>query len=31
MPAFQVFVADIAERCEVAPEAMGATIVGGYR
>jgi hypothetical protein len=31
VPAFQAFVADIADRCEVAPVAMGATIVGGYR
>jgi hypothetical protein len=28
--AFQAFVADIAERCEVPPEARGATIVGGF-
>ncbi len=31
VPAFQAFVADIAERCTIAPVAMGATIVGGYR
>jgi hypothetical protein len=31
VPAFQAFVADIAERCDIAPVAMGATIVGGYR
>jgi hypothetical protein len=31
VPAFQAFVADIGERCDVAPVAMGATIVGGYR
>ena len=31
VPAFQAFVAGIAERCDVAPVAMGATIVGGYR
>jgi len=31
VPAFQAFVAGIAERCEVPPLAMGATIVGGYR
>jgi hypothetical protein len=31
VPAFQAFVADIAERCDVPPVAMGATIVGGYR
>ena len=30
VPAFQTFVADIADRCDVAPVAMGATIVGGY-
>jgi hypothetical protein len=30
VPAFQAFVADIADRCDVAPVAMGATIVGGY-
>ena len=30
-PAFQAFVADIAERCDVPPVATGATIVGGYR
>jgi hypothetical protein len=29
--AFQAFVADIADRCEVAPVATGATLVGGYR
>jgi hypothetical protein len=29
--AFQSFVADIADRCEIAPRAAGATIVGGYR
>ena len=29
--AFQAFVANIADRCEVPPVAMGATIVGGYR
>ncbi len=29
--AFQAFVAGIAERCEVAPVASGATVVGGYR
>ena len=29
--AFQAFVADIADRCEIPPVAMGATIVGGYR
>jgi hypothetical protein len=31
VPAFQTFVADIAERCDVPPVATGATIVGGYR
>jgi hypothetical protein len=31
VPAFQAFVADIAERCDVAPLAMGATVVGAYR
>ena len=31
VPAFQAFVADIAERCEVPPVATGATVVGGYR
>jgi hypothetical protein len=31
VPAFQAFVAGIAERCDVPPVAMGATIVGGYR
>ena len=31
VPAFQAFVADIADRCDIAPLAMGATIVGGYR
>ena len=31
VPAFQAFVAGIADRCNVAPVAMGATIVGGYR
>ena len=31
VPAFQAFVADIADRCDVAPVAMGATVVGGYR
>jgi hypothetical protein len=31
LPAFQAFVADIAERCDVPPVAMGATIVGGFR
>src|SRR5450631_2483121 len=31
VPAFQAFVADISERCDIPPVAMGATIVGGYR
>jgi hypothetical protein len=31
VPAFQEFVADVAERCDVPPLAMGATVVGGYR
>jgi hypothetical protein len=31
VPAFQAFVANIGERCDVPPLAMGATIVGGYR
>jgi hypothetical protein len=31
VPAFQAFVADIAERCDIAPVASGASIVGGWR
>ena len=31
VPAFQAFVADIDDRCDIAPTAVGATIVGGYR
>jgi hypothetical protein len=31
VPAFQAFVTDIADRCDVPPVATGATIVGGYR
>jgi len=31
VPAFQAFVETIADRCEVPPLAMGATVVGGYR
>jgi hypothetical protein len=31
VPAFQAFVADIADRCDVPPLAMGATIVGSWR
>ena len=31
VPAFQAFVADIADRCDTPPVATAATIVGGYR
>jgi hypothetical protein len=31
VPAFQRFVADIADRCDIPPVASGAAIVGGYR
>jgi hypothetical protein len=31
VPAFQAFVAGIVERCDVAPVACGATVIGGYR
>ena len=31
VPAFQAFVAGVADRCDVAPVATGATVVGGYR
>ena len=31
VPAFQAFVANIADRCDIPPVAVGATIVGGYR
>ena len=31
VPAFQAFVADIADRCAVAPVVTGATVVGGFR
>jgi hypothetical protein len=31
VPAFQAFVADIAERCDVQPAPSGATTVGAYR
>jgi hypothetical protein len=31
VPAFQAFVADIADRCEIPPVATGATVVGSYR
>ena len=30
-PAFQAFAKDIADRCDVPPLVMGATVVGGYR
>ena len=30
VPAFQAFVAGVADRCDVPPVATGATIVGGY-
>jgi hypothetical protein len=30
VPAFQAFVANIADRCDVAPAATGATVVGAY-
>ncbi len=30
VPAFQAFVADIADRCDVPPLAMGATVVGHH-
>ncbi|MCU1398064.1 MAG: hypothetical protein JWN62_1173 [Acidimicrobiales bacterium] len=30
-PAFRAFVAGIADRCEIAPVARGATVVGEYR
>ena len=30
VPAFQAFVADIADRTQAPPVAMGATVVGGY-
>ena len=30
VPAFQAFVADIADRCDIAPVATAASIVGGY-
>jgi hypothetical protein len=30
VPAFQAFVKDVADRCDVAPQASGATIVGRY-
>ena len=31
VPAFQAFTADIADRCDVPPAPMGATVVGDYR
>jgi hypothetical protein len=31
VPAFQAFLADIADRCDVPPDAKGATVVGTYR
>jgi hypothetical protein len=31
IPAFQAFVSGIGDRCDVAPVASGASIVGGYR
>ena len=31
VPAFQAFVAGVADRCDVPPAATGATVVGGYR
>jgi hypothetical protein len=31
LPAFRAFLADIADRCDIPPLAMGATIVGGFR
>ena len=31
VPAFQAFVANIADRCDVPPLAMGATVVGSFR
>ena len=31
VPAFQAFVADIGDRCDVAPVASGAAVVGDYR
>jgi hypothetical protein len=31
LPAFQAFVTDIADRCDIPPVATAATIVGGYR
>jgi hypothetical protein len=31
VPAFQAFVTGVADRCDVPPVAMEATVVGGYR
>jgi hypothetical protein len=31
VPSFETFVTDIAERCDIPPVAMRATIVGGFR
>ena len=31
VPAFQAFMADLADRCDVLPVAAEATVVGGYR
>src|ERR1700712_5923215 len=31
VPAFQAFVQDIADRCDVPPLALGATLVGSYQ
>ncbi|WP_426574892.1 hypothetical protein [Aquihabitans sp. McL0605] len=31
VPAFQAFVHDIGDRCDVPPQVAGATLVGGYR
>lgn len=31
LPAFQAFIADIVDRCDVQPVAQGATVVGGFR
>jgi hypothetical protein len=31
VPAFQAFMADLADRCDVPPVATEATLVGGYR
>jgi hypothetical protein len=30
VPAFQAFVADVDDRCDVPPQAMGATVIGTY-